>query len=77
MEYIGEHLLPGKLGHLAIFLAFSAAFLSALAYYFGTRRRDTPEAANWKNIGRGAFLVHGLSVFSIIGIIFFLMINRY
>lgn len=77
MEYIGEHLLPGKLGQLAVFLAFTTALLATFSYYFATQRRETQEAPTWINIGRGAFLVHGLSVFAVIGIIFYLMINRF
>lgn len=33
INYIGEHLLPGKIGQLAIMLSFSMALLSAAAYF--------------------------------------------
>lgn len=77
IQYIGEHLWPGRLGHFAIILSFVAAILAALAYFYGTQRRDLPEAGRWKNIGRAAYGVHGISVFAIIGLIFYVMIHRY
>ncbi|PHN06376.1 cytochrome c biogenesis protein CcsA [Flavilitoribacter nigricans] len=77
IQYVGEHLWPGRLGHFAIILSFVAALLASLAYFYGTQRRGLPEASRWKNIGRAAFGVHGISVFAIIGLIFYVMINRY
>lgn len=77
IAYIGEHLWPGRLGIFAIMLAFVAGLLSAVAYYFSTQRRDRPEGMSWRNIGRAAFGLHGLAVFTIIGVLFYMMINRY
>ncbi len=77
MEYIGEHLLPGQIGRLLIVFSFVCSILSALAYFLGTQRRDLPEATSWKNIGRVSFGLHGISVLSIIGIIFYIMTQRY
>lgn len=77
IQYVGEHLWPGRFGHFAIILSFVTALLAAIAYYFGTQRRDLPEAVRWKNIGRAAFGIHGISIFVIIGLIFYVMINRY
>jgi cytochrome c-type biogenesis protein CcmF len=77
IQYVGEHLWPGRLGHLAIILGFVSGILACLAYFFGTQRRHLPEAARWKNIGRASFSIHGLSVFMIIGLVFYVMINRY
>ena len=42
IQYIGEHLWPGRLGHFAIILSFVTAFLAALAFFFGTQRRALP-----------------------------------
>ncbi|TAL48692.1 MAG: cytochrome c assembly protein, partial [Chitinophagaceae bacterium] len=33
MEYIGEHLLPGNLGHLFIIISFVASLVATFAYY--------------------------------------------
>ncbi len=78
VQYIGEHLLPGKIGQAAIMLSFTASLLSAVAYFFATQRRAAPvEAGQWLRIGRWSFVAHGVSVFSIIGIMFYVMINQY
>jgi cytochrome c-type biogenesis protein CcmF len=77
MEYVGEHLLPGQIGRLAIVLGFVASILAAISYFFATQRRNKPEAKNWLKIGRAAFIVHGLSFLSVIGILFYIMINHY
>ncbi len=77
MEYIGEHLLPGKLGHFFILLGFVSSLLAAIAYFFATNNRNHPSYTSWCKIGRIGFMVHGFSVFSIIAIIFYIMYNQY
>ncbi len=77
IQYVGEHLLPGNIGHFGIVTAFVASLLAALSYFFATRRRDEPEAATWRQMGRGAFAAHGISIFVTIGVMFYLMINQY
>ncbi|MEM9918631.1 MAG: cytochrome c biogenesis protein CcsA [Bacteroidota bacterium] len=77
MEYVNEHLLPGQFGHFFILLGFISSLLAVIAYAFATNRRENAESTNWRRIGRIAFSVHGISVFSIIGLIFFIMINQY
>ena len=77
IQYIGEHLLPGAIGRFAMILAFVSSLLAATAYFFGTQRRALEEAKTWNNLGRGAFFVHGMSIFSVFGILFYMMINQY
>ncbi|MBV6653765.1 MAG: hypothetical protein KI786_08420, partial [Mameliella sp.] len=78
IQYIGEHLMPGYIGQAAIMLGFSAAILSTLAYFFATQRRDQlAEASNWLKIGRVSFALHGIAVFTLIGTMFYAMINQY
>jgi cytochrome c-type biogenesis protein CcmF len=76
IKYIGEHLWVGQLGHLFIVTSFIASLLAIISYYFAEKRKDTEEAIGWKKMGRYAFLAHGISVFSIIGLIFYIMIER-
>ncbi len=77
IQYIGEHLLPGQIGHVFILLAFVASLLATGAYIFATNKRDTAEFASWRKIGRISFSLHTISVFSIIGLIFYVMLNKY
>ncbi|MEM0993870.1 MAG: cytochrome c biogenesis protein CcsA [Bacteroidota bacterium] len=78
IQYVGENLLPGQIGQLAIVVGFVASIFSVITYFFATQKRHEPkEAERWLNMGRFGFLLHGLSVFSVIGIIIFLMLNKH
>ncbi len=77
IQYIGEHLMPKYIGQFAIVLAFVSSLLSVVAYAFATQRRNTPEAVNWNKIGNYSFIIQGLSVFTIIATIFYVMLNKY
>jgi len=58
-------------------MGFVAAILAAVAYFFSTQREGTPDEDSWKKLGRISFSIHGISVFTVIGMIFFVMINKY
>lgn len=73
--YNGEHLWPKDIGHFLIVLGFVAALFAAFTYFKSTNNKGEKNA--WKILGRIGFLTHGLSVFGIIGIIFYIMINKY
>lgn len=78
INYIGENLLPGQIGHGFIILSFVASLLAVIAYFFATqnREKDLTLSSSWNKIGRSAFLVHGISVFGIMAMIFYVMINN-
>lgn len=76
MEYIGENLLPGQIGHLLVVLSFVAALLSTVAYFLATQKRALPESEGWRNIGRFSFLLHGLATLGIIGSLFYLLTGK-
>ena len=73
-EYIGEHTLTGRVGHFMILLSFAAAVVSAIAYFL---HRNHAEESSWKNTGKWAFRIHSLSALIAIGILFYMMFNRY
>ncbi len=77
LSYIGEHLLPGKLGHFLLILGFVSAILSMVGYGLATHRAGLPDRKGWLRIGQVAYLIKSLSAFSAIAIIFYLMINQY
>ncbi len=72
IKYIGEHLWVGQLGHFLILLSFVAALFSAFSYYQNVKSADT----SWRNMGRLGFIIHGISLYTVIGLIFFAMINK-
>ncbi len=77
IEYIGEHLWPGLIGHAAIVLGFAASVVAALSYFFATQRAQTEEFASWRKLARGAFLVHSAAVLTVIGTLFYIMANKF
>lgn len=76
MEYTGENLFPGQLGHLCVVLSFVAALLAAVSYFFATNKRETADYEGWRNLGRFGFLLHGLALAGIIGSLFYLLAGK-
>lgn len=72
ISYVGEHLLPGKIGNAFIALSFAASLLAAIAYFAGIKTK----ADSWRRIGRTAFLTHSISVFGIIATMFYMIVNH-
>jgi cytochrome c-type biogenesis protein CcmF len=73
IQYIGEHLLPGRLGHFFVLAAFVSAILSILAY---RKRVLLPEDHSWLRFARISWGVHSFSIFAVIGILFYIMISQ-
>ncbi len=74
INYIGEQLMPGKLGHFFIVLGFVSALVAAIAYYFSAK--DGADFASWRRMGRVAFGIHSFSVLSVVGILLGLLANH-
>ncbi|MFN0035980.1 MAG: cytochrome c biogenesis protein CcsA [Saprospiraceae bacterium] len=76
MQYLDEHLLPGQLGHLCAVLSFVAALLASVSFFLATQRRETAQYKGWRNLGRYAYLLHGLATFGIIGVLFWILTGK-
>src|SRR5574339_1205518 len=76
MDYIGEHLLPGKIGHLLIILSFVASIIATLSYCLSARTTNPVEEANWKKLGRIAFFVDAICVIGVFFILYSLIANH-
>lgn len=76
IQFVGENLLPGKIGQFFIVLAFSASLLSTIAYFFATSNKNL-EDKSWRNIGRIGFLVNCASIVGIGAILFYLIFGHY
>lgn len=77
MNYIGEHLLPGQLGHFFVILSLVASLIATIAYAKSANAVQLTEAESWKRMGRIAFIVDAISVFSIFALIFILISRHY
>lgn len=74
VEYLGEHLWPGQLGHFAILFSFVAALLAIYSYFKAHRE---PENSGWRNLGRWAFMAHSAMTLLVIGLLFHIMLRKY
>ncbi|MEM9929815.1 MAG: cytochrome c biogenesis protein CcsA, partial [Bacteroidota bacterium] len=78
IQYLNEHLGPRHIGHFAMLLAFFAALLSLASYFLATHFRDEKlRSSKWQRLGQLTFLAHGAAVFTVIGCIFYAMLNQY
>jgi len=73
INYVGEHLWAGKLGHFLVLTLFVSSLLSFFSYYMQVTKEDK----GWLFLGRSAFITHSIAVFSVIGLIFYIMIQPY
>lgn len=77
MQFEGEHLWIGKIGHSFVLLAFTACLLSTIAYFIASFRNDTVEKRSWIRYARISFMVQVLSVFTVFLCIFYICANHY
>jgi cytochrome c-type biogenesis protein CcmF len=76
MDYIGEHLLPGQLGHFFIVLSLTASLVATFAYFKSTQSKIEADAKQWKSLARYAFLTEVISVIAIFCILFYIIYNH-
>jgi cytochrome c-type biogenesis protein CcmF len=62
MQYTGEHLLPGQIGHFFGVLSLVASLTATIAYTKAFRTTLEPDMQSWRRLARGAFLVETIAV---------------
>jgi len=77
MQYIGEHLLPGQLGHFFTLLSLIASLLATAVFYKASRVVSPIERKSWLRLGRIVFLVETISVFSVFALLYFIISHHY
>jgi cytochrome c-type biogenesis protein CcmF len=77
MEYVGEHLIPGKLGQFFVVLSFAGAFVATLSYYKTASAKSPQESASWKRMARFAFLLNVVSTFIVFATVFYIIHQHY
>jgi cytochrome c-type biogenesis protein CcmF len=73
MDYIGEHLLPGQLGQFFIVLSLIASLVATFSYFKAASSKQQIDAGYWKKLARYAFITEVISVFTIFGILFYII----
>lgn len=73
VNYVGESLLPGKIGQFFVILSFGASLLSLISYFFAS---NNPEEKSWKTMGKLGFFINALSVVVIGSTLFYIIYNH-
>ncbi len=77
MDFIGEHLAIGRLGHFFVLLSLIASLAASFSYFFSTQKKDLGEKLAWKKLARVFFITEVISVFAIFGLLFYIISNHY
>ena len=76
MEFFGENLLPGQLGHFFILLSLIASLAATVSYFFSTQKTDAADKLRWRNLARIFFILEVVSIISIFGLLFYIISNH-
>ena len=77
MNFIGEHLAFGRLGHFFILLSLVSSLAASVSYFLSTQKKDLGEKKAWRSIARIFFITEVVSVFAIFGLLFYIISNHY
>jgi cytochrome c-type biogenesis protein CcmF len=76
MEFVGEHLLPGQLGHFFAILSLVASLVATIAFFKATNVADLAVKKSWIRLARVSFLLETISVLAIFGILYYIISNH-
>ena len=76
INYIGELLWPGYLGHFFIVLGFITALVTSYSLYQAFTKEDK-SVSGWFKIGKYGFITHSLSIIGAMIILFYLCLNQH
>lgn len=77
MQYTGEHLFPGQLGHLLVILSLVASFIASIAYFKSTQSNSSEDKESWKRLARICFGLDVVAVFGVFFLLIFLIQSHY
>ncbi|TAD81342.1 MAG: cytochrome c assembly protein [Bacteroidetes bacterium] len=73
MDYLGESLLPGQLGHFLAILSFVASIVATIAFFNTSRLASAASANGWRAIGRWAFAVETVCVVGMFIVLYYII----
>src|SRR5580698_3793316 len=76
MQFIGEHLLPGRLGHFLVVLSFAASLVAMIAFFKAANAQTPEEQKSWRRMGRIAFFVDVFAVYAVLATIISIISSR-
>ena len=76
MEFVGEHLVPGQLGHFFAILSLVASLLATIAFFKATNTIDPNQKNSWLRLARVSFFAETISVIAIFASLYFIISNH-
>ena len=76
MDYIGEHLLPGKIGHFFALLSLTASIIATIAFSKAANAKNPEDERSWRRLGRISFGINGVAVFAILFTIIYIIYSH-
>lgn len=73
MNYIGEHLFPGQLGHFFAILSLVASLIATAAFFKANKAVTASEKQSWLRMARVSFLLETISVLVVIGCVYYIL----
>tara|TARA_B110000483_G_scaffold95706_2_gene117607 strand:+ start:7716 stop:10181 length:2466 start_codon:yes stop_codon:yes gene_type:complete len=73
----GEALWIGNLGHFFIVLSFIMVALASFSFFKAELSKDLGLKKDWNKIARWSFFIHGVSIFSIFSLLFYMILNHH
>lgn len=75
IQYIGEHLFPGTIGQIFVWISFIASFFAAALYLLSHFR--TGDEKRWQNFARSFYFLHALTLVAVGIILYYLIFNHF
>ncbi len=69
MEFLGEHLWLGQVGHLLVLTAFAASILSTVSFYLASKNRA--DSNSWLQFGKKIFIIQSAALFLVFAALIF------
>ena len=76
MDFIGENLLPGQLGHFLAILGLVSSIVATIAYWYSFKAKQTDQQNTWLKIGRVAFAFETVAVLGMFLTLYFILSNH-
>ncbi len=73
MKYIGEHLLPGQLGHFFLVLSLVSSLIATISFYIANKKVLAAEKKSWLQIARVAFLLESIAVITVFFTLYYII----
>lgn len=75
IQFVGEHLRPGQLGHFFVITSLVAALFSTFSYFRAvqTEHSDPYNSKAWQILGRSGFGIHTAAIVGIFAVLYYII----